>query len=415
MNSGAATARWPRLAGILTLGGARVAVAGLTALGALLVAPALGPAQLGVWAMLLACQGWTLHLAEAGLRSVVTAEAIRTSGGAMALLPVYLALRLPLAAIVGIAGVVLAFLVEPAALQAAALIATSLPAVALQLDWMALVAGRARAASLLLLVRPATFCLLIALTPAPLTVERAALAFALAWWLAALLSWPTVRIPNSGVPATLPPPSALDLIGRGLPLMVLTLGNQALLSLDLLLVGAWAGREAAGHYYLAAAIAVAGTAFANAINQLAMARLAVWRDDPAGLRQAVAAELRQALLLGLAPALALALAGPVLLPSLFGAAFAPSGLLLAAFAPWLLLQHGTALLQGALVAGGQTKPLLRANFTMLAVAVAGALLGLVLGELVLVALARGLAELARLAMLNGCMARPWRDPDAAVR
>ena len=384
---------------VAALGGSRALAALLASLAALLVAPALGPEQLGVWSMLLAVQAWALHLSELGQRSVVTAEAPRTIGGARGLLRTYLILRLGLAVIVG--GVVLIGATKLAGLPslAMALVLTSLVSIGLQLDWVALVDGRTGQAALVALVRPLTFCLLVLAAPAPLTVARVAQMFALAWAAAAVVSW-SVLLPGAVTRSGGDPPiTAGTMVRLGVPLGLVTLSSQLLTTLDLIAVGAWLGPSSAGQLYLASAMAVAGVVFANAYNQWAMARLSPLRDDPQVFTAAVRLELRQALLVGLGVGVVVAGLAPGLVPVLFGRDFALAGELLVWLVPWLVLQHPTAVLLGAMTAARRQRAMLAAN--ALALAAFGLALGgaLATGDLRAVALARGAAELVRLGLL----------------
>lgn len=386
---------------LATLGGARALAAALGLLAMLQLAPAAGPAVLGQWSMLLAVQGWALHLSECGLRSVVTAEAAATAGGPRRLLPAYLGTRLLLASAVAGFLLVAAARLAPELLPALALVLSSLFAIALQLDWLALVDDRPLLAGALLLVRPAAWCLLLAVAGTPLGLERLAALFALAWALAALTSWPLLKsLPappaEAGGPAPLRPARLLRL---GVPLALVTLSNQGLLAADLLLVGLVLGAERAGAYYLASSLVVAGLVLANAGNQIATARIGAARRDPTAARAELARELRTAGAVGLGLALSGALLAPPLVPLLFGPAFAESGPLLLALLPWLALQHPSAVLQGGLAGARGQGALLRANLAMTLAHAAGLAAALVAGSTVGCALARALAEAVRLLVL----------------
>ncbi len=391
--------RWRReLARLAVLGGSRAAAAALGFLAMLQLAPAAGPAVLGQWGVLLAVQGWALHLAECGLRSVVTAEAARAAGGPCRLLATYLGLRLLLASAVTAVSLLGAALFAPAPLRPLALVLTSLFAIALQLDWLALVTDRPVVAGALLLVRPAAWCLLLALAEGPLDLDRLAALFALAWALAALASWPLVRTLPARAEGE-PPPPAGRLLRRGLPLALVTLSSQAMLSVDLVLVGRVFGAERAGGYYLAVSLVVAGLVVANAANQIAIARIGAIRDEPAAAR----AELRRQLALATAVGTGLAAAGavlaPPLVPWLFGPAFEPAVALFLALLPWLVLQHPSAVLQGALTGARGERALLHANLTMAAALALALGAALAAGSVPGCALARAAAEAVRLVML----------------
>lgn len=402
--SAALTGGRPGLVRLAALGGARALAAALGLLAMLQLAPAAGPAVLGAWSMLLAVQGWALHLSECGLRSVVTAAGGRTLGGPRRLLPVYLGTRLLVASLVIAVALAACARLAPDRLAALALVLSSLLAIALQLDWLALVEDRPVLAGLLLLVRPAAWCLLLLAAGTPLDLGQLSALFALAWALAALASWPLLATARAEAGSGEPPPDPLAMLRQGVPLALVTLGNQGLLAADLLLVGLVLGTEVAGAYYLASGLTVAGLVLANAANQIATARTGPLSGDPAALRAELGRQLGLATAAGLAQALLVAALGPLLLPVLFGPEFAPAVPLLLALLPWLVLQHPSAVLQGTLAGTHGQRPLLAASLAM-ALVLAGALaLALVAGSAVGCALARALAEATRLVVL-GCAVR----------
>lgn len=368
------------------------------------LAPAAGPTVLGAWSMLLAVQGWALHLSECGLRSAATALGGRTRGGPRALLPAYLGTRLLLAVLVGGLALTACARLAPAHLPALALVLSSLIAIALQLDWLALVEDRPVTAGLLLLVRPAAWCLLLAMVEGPHGLERLAALFALAWAVAALASWPLLRCGEAPTGDGEPPPGPGRMLRLGAPLALVTLSNQGLFAADLFLVGLLLGLEKAGAYYLAASLVVAGLVLANAANQIATARTGALLHEP----EALAAELRRQLAMASAVGAALGFAGavaaPGLVPALFGPAFAEAVPPFLALLPWLVLQHPSAVLQGALAGADRGRALLVGNLAMAAALAAALLPALALGSVVGCALARAVAEAARLVVL-ACAAR----------
>jgi O-antigen/teichoic acid export membrane protein len=380
------------------LGGARGLASLFGFAGVLLTARLLTPEELGRWSLALAVQGYALHLAEFGLRSVATAAAAAEPGSLPGLLRRYLGLRLLLA------GLVLAAVAawgEPLALLAT----LALLPIALQLDWLALVDDRPVLAVLPLLARPLAFLLLQAAWPGEPGVQAVAACFLASWWLAALLSWPALRRPW---PAEAPAPGVFRLLRRGAPLMAVTLTNQALLSADLLVVGWTLGAAAAGDYWLASQVAVAALPFANAANQLALARLPAARGDAARFRAALLGEARRLAAVALALAAGLGLVGAPLLPHLFGAEHAGAATALLWLLPWLLLQHGTALLQGALAATGHGRAMLGGNLVLLLVLAPGLAMAAGTAAFPAFALARSLAELARLLALLQALQRSLR-------
>lgn len=395
---------------LLGLGAARGVASLLGFLGVMVVAQALGPADLGRWSLALAVAGFALHLGEFGLRSVVTTELGRAGALWRQLLRRYLVLRLTLTTLTLALVLLGAHVIRPESLALIALATLSILATALQVDWIALVDDRRGLAALPLVVRPLAFLALIVAWPGEAGVAAVAACYLASWWAAAAVSWPAFRrgdIP----PVTGIVPGAGRMLGRGAPLMLVTFTNQAMLSADLLVAGWSLGLAEAGDYYLASQVAVAGLLFANAANQLALARLPKLRNEPKAFAAALGGEARQLLGLALLLAAAVGLAGPWLLPLVFGAEHAGAAGALLALLPWLVLQHLSQLLQGALTAAGGERAVLRANLAMVAVLalmLAGAALG---GALVGFALARSLAEAARLWWLTLALLRAgfgWR-------
>lgn len=388
---------WLRL---VLLGGGRGAASVLSFLAVLLLARHLPPDDFGRWSLAVAVQGYALHFGELGLRSVVTADAARSSHNLPRLLRRYLTLRLTLslATLTIVAGPVLLFWPDDALLVT--LTTASIIAIALQLDWLALVHDRASLACLLLLVRPAAFLLLLLLTVPALTPERTALVFLAAWWLAALASWPLLRRPSPSpvVPAA-PLPSVGAMLRRGSALAIVTLTNQAQLSADLLVVGWCLGAAAAGDYFLASQIAVAGLLFANAAGQIALARLAPLATTPDRFLDKLAGDTVRLLWVALTLAAGLALLGPTLLPLLFGPEHRAATDLLLWLLPWFFLQHPTTLLQSALAAARREPHLLLANAVMFATLLPGLAFAVLIGTLEAFACARVTAELVRLLAL----------------
>ncbi len=364
----------------------------------LVAARSAGPAAIGVWSMAVAIQGYALQLGELGLRSVATAEAVRTRGGARALIGRYLLLRLAMSTATILAALALVELFRPEHFGLMALTLLSLFAAALQLDWVSLADGRSLAASLPLLVRPAAFLLALLAWPGSSTPADIALAFLISWTVAAMVSLPVLGLPARTM-GRHPPLPALDMLRGGVGFAAVSLLAQCQLSADLLLVGWTLGVEAAGNYYLAAAVAVAATVLANAAGQLALARMGSGRGCPESIRWGLRRLCAEGCAAGLAVALALALAAPPLLAALVGGDFARASALLPWLAPWVALVHLTTPLQAALGAAGLQRAALRANLA--SAAVLAPLLGLAawIGEAWAFALARSLAELVRLLLL----------------
>lgn len=379
------------------LGGSRLAAALLAFAAITLAARRLGPAELGLWGLALAVQGYALHLGELGLRSVATAEAGSRKGGARLILPVYLKTRFALSLGVYGLGLLACLWLRPDLLGLMALILASVVLIALMMDWVALVEDRPGQAGIMLLARPAVFLSLLLLLPGVATAEGLAGLFALSWAAAALLSWSCLR--RTAPPPAAAPPRARELLALGWPLFTVTLLNQAQISLDLLLVGWTLGTAAAGQYYLASQITVAALVFANAMGQLAMARMARHRDDAVAFRVGLKAELRTLGMISLGLGAGLGGIAPWLVPRLFGAAYGDAAGLLVWFVPWLVLQGFTTLLQGAMTARRQQPDLLRANLVMVTAMAPLLLIAMASGHLEAFALTRALTEAIRLAIL----------------
>lgn len=390
---------------LLVLGAARGLASGLALAGVLLVARLLGPEDVGRWSLALAAQGYALHLAELGLRGVAMAEAARAPAALPALLRRYLALRLRLAGAVLTVVASGAFWLQPEAAPLVLAATLAILPTALQLDWLALVDDRPFLAALPLVARPLAFLLLLATWPGAAGLDAVAGCYLASWWLAAALSWPALRRPwpRPGRPA----PAHRRLLRRGLPLMLVTLTSQALLSADLLVVGWSLGAAAAGDYWLASQVAVAGLLFANAAHQLLLARLPAC-GDPGRFLAVLAEEGRRLGSVALLLALGLGLVGAPLLPALFGEEHAGAAPALLWLLPWLLLQHGTALAQGALTAAGDERAVLRGNLALLLALAPGLAAAATIGTLPAFAALRTAAELARLATLVHALHRRLR-------
>ena len=379
------------------LGTARGAASAFGLLAVLLIARALSPEQLGHWSLALAVQGYALHLGEFGLRSVVTTEAARAGRRLPELLARYLRLRLAMTALALALVTVGCAVWRPSDLPLVALVTLSIVPIALQLDWLALVDGRIWLASGLLLARPIAFLLFVALWPGTLDPGRVAVCFLAAWLIAAMLSWAALGRAATDLPGMLPMGALM--MRRGACLAGVTVGNQLQLSADLLVVGWVLGSAAAGDYWLAGQILVAGLLFANAAGQTALARLPALTHRPERFGRTLLAETRHALivaLLGVAVAIPTA---PILLPLLFSAEHVGAAPVLLWLLPWFLLQHPTTVLQAGLTAVGRAKMVLRANL-LAAVALLPALAVAAAAEsLTAFALARAAAETVRLAVL----------------
>ncbi|MFO1049903.1 MAG: oligosaccharide flippase family protein [Geminicoccaceae bacterium] len=396
---------------LATLALARAAAAGLGFLTVLLIARALPPEQLGRWSLALTVQGYALHLGEFGLRSVVTTEAAHAGRHLSRLLRRYLGLRLALTAVTLALVTGACALWRPQELALVALATASILPIALQLDWLALVDGRILLASGLLLVRPLAFLLFIPLVPAAAGPDGVAACFLAAWLVAAALSWVTLRRPVARGPGVVP--TAARMLRRGGNLAVVTLGNQLQLSADLLVAGWLLGAAAAGDYWLACQVLVAGLVFANAAGQMALARLPALTVEPRLFARAVASELRRIMAVGCAAAALALLLAPAALPLLFGVEHAGAAAALPWLLPWFVLQHATTVLQAALIAERREREALRANLLGALVLVPAMAAAALAGSLPAFALARAAAEAARLAALGGVPRRALQTSTSA--
>lgn len=390
---------------LLLLAGARMLAAGAGLLSATLLARALGPADYGAWAMLVALQGQALLLADMGLRAVITADCGHDAGGVRRSLRRYLLARGLLAVTVAAAMLPVAAILVPGQAIAAGLLLSTLGASALLMDWIALARGHVLEACLPAAARPLLFAAGVAVLSAarpPVSLMAAATCLAAAWWLASLSSMPALRhLP----PAAERSPLALAVLARrALPLGIAGIAAQALLSVDILLVGLLLGRTAAGTYQLATAVLVAGLVFANAAGQLTLARAGVLRDGTPAMLRPVLRGLGTITALGAGLASMAALLAPWAVPRVFGDPWAPAVAVLFWLLPWYVLQHAGSWLGGLLTALARERAVLGANLVALSSFVLALAAALWLGDLRLVALARGVAELARCASLVAALA-----------
>ncbi len=397
---------------LVTMGGSRAVAAALGFVATMLIARALEPAALGLWSMALAAQGLAMHLGEAGLRSVAIAEVARRPHVAAAYLRRIVRLRLAIStAVVATAGLVVwrLGLGDPGLTL---IVLACLWPIALQLDWLPLALGRNREAAALLLARTTTFVGLLVVVP--LAGDPVLLAWLLlvAWSTAAVVSWPCLRL-LPPVPADVPPiagavPSGVGLLRLALPIAAGTIASQLLLGLDILLVGARLGPEAAGFYYLASVVLVAGLVLANGLGQTALARMGARAETPAAFALALGADLRLVVGVALIGALAAASLAPFLLPLAFGPTYGRAAELLPWLLPWFVLTHATTVLQSAMAAGRLGRWLAWANGWMLLALLLSLALAWWLADPRAFAVARGTAELVRLVALWRLLPQPLR-------
>jgi O-antigen/teichoic acid export membrane protein len=384
---------------LVTMGGSRALAAVLGFAGTILIARALEPATLGLWSMALAVQGLALHLGEAGLRSVAVAEVARAPWLASAYAKRIVALRLALSTVVIAAGSLVAWAWSLGNWPLTCLLLTSLWPIALQLDWLPLAQGRNRLAAGLLLARTTAFVTLLLVVPLDGDPLRLVLLFVAAWWIAAAVTWPCLWLLSGQSDADDGALGAPRLLRLAVPVAMGTFASQVLLGLDILLVGARFGPAAAGFYYLASAVLVAGLVLANGLGQSALARMASRAEQPEAFRAALGADLRLVVCLALIVAVTAAGLAPLLLPLAFGSAYAAATGLMLWLLPWFVLTHATTVLQAAMAAGRLGDRLVLANGWMLTTLLPSLGLAWWLGDLRAFAVARGIAELVRLLAL----------------
>jgi O-antigen/teichoic acid export membrane protein len=132
---------------------------------------------------------------------------------------------------------------------------------------------------------------------------------------------------------------------------------------------------------------------------VALARLPALAAVPRQFAREVRAEAARLLCAALLLAAALGSCAPWLLPRLFGPEHAGAATALLGLLPWLVLQHLTHLLQGALTAAGQERMVLRGNLVLLMALAPALALAAATGALWAFALARSAAEMLRLLFL----------------
>lgn len=399
---------------LLTMGGSRAVAAILGFVATILIARALEPAALGVWSMALAVQGLAMHLGEAGLRSVAIAEVARRPALAAAYLRRIVRLRLVISTtVVATAGLVVWWLGlgDP---RLTLIVLACLWPIALQLDWLPLALGRNRHAAVLLLARTTAFVALLLVVPVAGDPVLLAWLLLAAWSIAAGVSWPCLRLlaavptgagePQPGGPV----PRSAGLLRLALPVAAGTFASQILLGLDILLVGSRLGPEAAGFYYLASVVLVAGLVLANGLGQTALARMGARAETPAAFAQALGADLRLVVGVALIGAVTAASLAPFLLPLAFGPAYARAADLLPWLLPWFVLTHATTVLQAAMAAGRLGRRLVWANGWMILTLLLSLALAWWLADPRAFAVARGTAELVRLVALWRLLPQPLR-------
>jgi O-antigen/teichoic acid export membrane protein len=394
---------------LVTMGGSRALAAVLGFVATLLIARALEPAPLGLWSMALAVQGLAMHVAEAGLRSVAVTEVARQPTQAAALLRRVVRLRVLISITVIVVTSLAVRLLGLGDWWLATIVLACLLPIALQLDWLPLALGRNREAALLLLARTTAFVALLLVVPLAGDPVQLAWLLLAAWWIAAIASWPCLRLlTRVDAGATTAGLGSGGLLRQALPIAFGTLASQVLLGLDLLLVGTRLGPEAAGFYFLASTVLVAGLVLANGLGQTALARMGATAETSTAFARALRLDLGLVLGVALVAAVTVLSLAPFLLPLAFGAAYAEAARLLPWLLPWFVLTHATIVLQAAMAAGRLGDRLVLANGWMLATLLLSLALAWWLADPRAFAVARGTAELVRLVALWRLLPKPLR-------
>ena len=412
-----ATERFQRLA---WLAGGR-ALAALIGFGSVVfLASILSPAAVGAWSIMLAIQGYALQVSDHGLRTVVMAESSKPGHGARGYLPAYLATRLTITACVYAVTCLFTWIVYPDWLGAIALLLVSLFAVALFLDWLALVEDRYQIASILLVVRPAIFLIALLVLQTGLTLDLLAGLFAGAWIIAAATSWLLLNVPTTlalrrwvqphhqtrlriGSTLDQAPPGPMSvnaMVRAGRPIMLAQLIGQAMVNLDLVVVGVVLGLAAAGQYFLAAAMATAGLVVANAAGQIANARLGRLIREPKLFDAELIEESTYLAWLATGFVVLLAHLANPLVAVFFGDAYAHAATLLIAMLPWFWLAHQSALLQAALAVRQMQQVLLLVALQAAMVLLVGLMISSIWQAALVFAGLRGVVEGARVWLLT---------------
>ncbi|WP_027134529.1 hypothetical protein [Geminicoccus roseus] len=347
------TALQDRLLPLLVGTGARLAAACIGLLGTMVAARALGPEGWGAWVVLFALFGWSQHVAEWGLRGVALQEGGRRGHACPGLVRDLLRARLlPLG--LAIAGLVAATLLwRPELLVATVWLALALAAIAVNLDWAALVRGSPLPAGATQVLRPVLFLLAVLLLPGPLGAGGLAFATFAGWaGSAALAALELKRMPPA--PFGRRPLGAGRLLSAGTPYFLVSAANQLALSADLLLVALVLGTKAAGTFGLVVTIAQTATLAAQASAQWWLAQGGLARAGSPG-----PARLRLVLVetgtLGLLAAAGLAVLGPPLVRHLFGPAWQAAALLLPMASLYVVLVHVSAVLAALACAQGAAR------------------------------------------------------------
>ncbi len=351
------------LSGLISLGGSRLLLTGMSLLSSILIARGLGAEQLGMFALITAAFAYVSIFSEFGLRSTITAEASRRNDTGAVFAP-YIRLRLLIATLAYTATLAVTGLFYPAYFKPTALIMLSIFFFALQIDWILLANRQYQTAGWISMTRWMAYLALIAMAMQfwHIDINVIAYIFLCSWMVGALSSWLAV-IRNGGSlkprPGTIAPDEK-QLLKSGAPVLGATLISQALQNSDLLWAGKTFGASDAGHYYLASSVIGAGLIFANAIGQMATVQYAPLRNDPEKIIAKLKSDIWLMLSISLIVSIVIYAASP-LARLLFGDEYFDVVTLIRRFIPYLILYHIWSLYFFIFIAIGLEKPLLKVN------------------------------------------------------
>lgn len=397
--------------GLISFGGSRLLLTGMSFISSMLIARALGAEQLGEFSLITGVFAYVSIFADFGLRSTITAEASRR-GNADSVIPIYIKLRLVIATFLYAATLTAVWLFYRQHIQSTALIMLSIFFSALQFDWILIVNRQYQTAGWIAITRGAAYLLLIVASMHfwHLTLDVLALIFLFSWIIAALCSWiAAIRWSRSQLSRNDEPvPDSAQLLKKGGPVLGATLVSQALQNADLLWVGHIFGTSDAGQYYLASSVIGAGLVFANATGQLANSQYATIKDAPISVGEKLKSDIRLLLIITSVVSVVLYVTAPHLVPTIFGNAFSTAGRLILSFLPYLILYHLWSLLFMASIALGLEKKLFRAKLATILLLPGTLATVSILQTLSSLAVAKGLILLPAIALIYFNLPKPTR-------
>ena len=325
---------------LLVGSGARLCAACVGLFATTLAARSLGPAAWGGWVILFAAFGWSQHLAEWGLRSEGLVRGGRMGSVGIGLVRDLALARMPVLVLAICCLVAGTCLWRPDLVMASAWLGATLVAIAMNLDWVALVRGRPWLPGATLILRPTVSVAVLLALPQPLTAATLAFATFSGFAAAAVLGAMSM-IGIRASPRHYNRVSSIILLRSGTSFFLVTAANQLAASADLIAVAWMLGASSAGTFGLIITIAQASTMGAQASSQWWLARAA--RADLAHMRRIIG----ETALLGALVGVTLAMLGPTLISRLFGPEWREAARLLPLLGSFVALAHVTAVL-GAL-------------------------------------------------------------------